>query len=205
MEHHQPSYTLLTKGWMWLNMHVWNLLAGLECAIVHVSQLSKECFLCHPCADDDDGNNYLIAVTNVRIELNRIDFCVDSCGASLCLYANENKYWERERENETKQTTISPLQIQAVYIFTCNNLFRPTFSHRWNEIFQFSGRHRHTHSHSQSFSLFGRVDFIVLLTITIKYLSVFGSCIGNITIDVLHRAIIHHHIEWIDFVDTKSE
>lgn len=40
-------------------------------------------FYCHPCANechvddnDDYGNNYLIAITNARIELDRIDFCV---------------------------------------------------------------------------------------------------------------------------------
>lgn len=80
-----------------VNIHCLESFGWLKFGIViAIASLHRILLVYHQCAinecDDDDGNNYLIAVTNVRIELNRIDFCVDLCGAPLCLYANENKY-----------------------------------------------------------------------------------------------------------------
>lgn len=71
-------------------VHAWDLWLV---EIYHCHLWASESTECDD--EDDDGNNYLIAVTNGGIELNPIDFCVDSCGGSfnVCMQTKTNIHY----------------------------------------------------------------------------------------------------------------
>lgn len=79
-----------------MNIHAWNLLVGLKFAIFIVRQLAKNAFSvihvpseCDDADDDDDGNNYLIAATNVRVELTFVSNRVASLHC-ICMQTQTN-------------------------------------------------------------------------------------------------------------------